>query len=149
VWVLGRHSARGKKKDLVRGLQRLGGSWWRALKIELILVEYEDVCCYAGDGRRDTCTPASYPVALAAPNGSSAARGDWRTMVAGKWQSHVAQERWCQRGHREAPFTTPSGWTLRKDYSTQTDHLHSHLEHYICIHFRWTAGNNCCNSHVK
>ena len=47
--------------------------------------EYEEVCCYAGDGRRDTCTPASYPVVLAAPNGS-AARGDWRTMVARKWQ---------------------------------------------------------------
>jgi hypothetical protein len=28
-----RHSARGKKKELVRGLQQLGGSWWRELKI--------------------------------------------------------------------------------------------------------------------
>jgi hypothetical protein len=29
---------RGKKKELVRGLQQLRGSWWRVLKIELILV---------------------------------------------------------------------------------------------------------------
>ena len=28
----------------------------------------------------------------------------------------------------KAPFTTPSGQTLREDYSRQTGHLHSHLE---------------------
>ena len=37
VGLTGRHSARGKKKELVRGLQQLRGSWWRVLKIELIL----------------------------------------------------------------------------------------------------------------
>jgi hypothetical protein len=32
VGLIGRHSARGKKKkELVRGLQQLGGSWWRVL----------------------------------------------------------------------------------------------------------------------
>jgi hypothetical protein len=38
LWTPLSHSARGKKKELVRGLQQLGGSWWRILKIELILV---------------------------------------------------------------------------------------------------------------
>ena len=37
VGLIGRHSARGKK-ELVRGLQQLGGSWRRVLEIELILV---------------------------------------------------------------------------------------------------------------
>ena len=34
VGLIGCHSARGKKKELVRGLQQLGGSWWRVLEID-------------------------------------------------------------------------------------------------------------------
>ena len=58
----------------------------------------------------------------------------WRRGCLASWVSPVYVAR-CSLPYSpavsKAPFTTPSGQTLRKDYSRQTDHLHSHLHHYI------------------
>jgi hypothetical protein len=152
VGLIGRHSARGKKKDLVRGLQRLGGSWWRVSEIELILVGVRGSLLLC---RRWT---ARYLHACIITSGVKQAirlvfMVSWVPCfvgLTGVCRSALSSALTCRvKEGIKAPFTNPSGQTLREDYSRQTDHLHSHLGRYNFLHFRRTAGNNCCNSRVK